>query len=107
MDSARHQPSPMASLPWIICPVISSTVVMFPGAVVVRARSSKHDFFYGFCREYEGEYFYGGNLSKNNLWRSRSNNKSGGLKLKKYLRSKNKFNDEIEKEDMMNIMYFV
>jgi len=81
---------------------------MFSGAVVAGARSSKYDFFLGgFCGEYEGEYFYGGNLSKNNLWWSRSNNKSGGLKLKKYLRSKNKFKDEIEKEDMMNIMYFV
>jgi len=38
-----------------------------------------------FCREYEEEYFYDGNLSKNNLWWSRSNNKDGGLKLK-YLR---------------------
>jgi len=52
-------------------------------------------FLGGFCREYEGEYFYDGNLSKNNLWWTRSNNKYGVWKLRKYLQSKNKFKDEI------------
>jgi len=37
-------------------------------------------FLGGFCREYEGEYFYDGNLLKNNFWWSKSNNKDGGLK---------------------------
>jgi len=37
------------------------------GAVVVGENSSNHVFFCGFCREYEGEYVYGGGLSRNNL----------------------------------------
>jgi len=40
-------------------------------------------FFGGFCREYEGEYFYDANLSKNVLWWSISNNEGGGLKTQK------------------------
>jgi len=63
-------------------------------------------FLGGFCREYEGEYFYDGNLSKNNFWWSRSNNKDGGLKTQN-ISDKKKINDEIEKEEMMNIIYFV
>ena len=63
-------------------------------------------FFGGFCREYEGEYFYDGNLSKNNFWWSISNNKDGGLKTQN-ISDKKKINDEIEKEEMMNIIYFV
>lgn len=60
----------------------SDAVVPFSGTVVTGARSSNIGFLCGFCREYEGEYVYGGGLSQNNLWRSRSNNESDGLKAK-------------------------